>query len=82
MDSTIFRAFVDELDKIATAFNKTQYKKMYGPKMLKRDQRFPRPGEPMPNSQFQSLTPNNETYSPISSSSRVLEGRETPGGPL
>lgn len=75
-------AFVDELTKIATAFSKEQYRKLYGPDVVRKGKGFLQPKDNVPASQYQSLTPNDATYNPISSQQRVLEGRETPGGPL
>lgn len=84
MRHATLHALFDELTKIgaATAFSKKQYQKAYGPKILRKGKGFVSPKDNMPNSQYQTLTPDNGTYSPISSASRVAEGRETPGGPL
>lgn len=74
-------AFLDELTKIGTAFSKEQYARLYGPKVMRTGKGFLQPKDNVPASQFQSLTPNDATYNPVSSQQRVLEGRETPGGP-
>ena len=84
MRSATFRAFLNELTKIGerTAFSPGQYQKLYGPKHVRKNKSFVQPKDNVPASQFQSLTPNDATYNPISSANRVGEGRETPGGPL
>lgn len=84
MRSATVSAFFDELTKIGeqTAFTPAQYKKLFGPKTVRKNKSFVQPKDNVPASQFQSLTPNDATYSPISSANRVGEGRETPGGPL
>lgn len=82
MSPKTLTAFFDELSKLATAFTETQYKKVYGPKVLRKGKGFVQPKDNVPASQFQSLTPDNASYNPISSANRVGEGRETPGGQL
>jgi hypothetical protein len=83
MEPRTVRAFLDELTKIGgTAFSKRQYKELFGPKTTRKNKAFVNPKDNVPASQFQSLTPNDATYNPISSANRVGEGRETPGGPL
>lgn len=84
MRAMTFKAFLDELTKIgeSTAFTPKQYKKLFGPKNVRKGKTFVSPKDNVPASQFQSLTPNDATYNPISSANRVGEGRETPGGPL
>lgn len=75
-------AFFNELSKLSAAFSQEQYKKVFGPKILRKGKQYASPKDNVPASQYSSLTPNDATYSPISSQSRTLEGRETPGGPL
>lgn len=83
MELRTVRAFLSELTKIGgTAFSEKQYKKVFGPKHARKGKEFVSPKDNVPASQFQSLTPNDATYNPISSANRVGEGRETPGGPL
>lgn len=83
MKPETLRALFDELTKIGgTAFSSKQYQKLYGPKIVRKNKQFTSGKDTMPNSQFQTLTPDNGTYNPISSASRVAEGRETPGGPF
>ena len=83
MEPKTIRAFLSELTKIGgTAFTPKQYKKVFGPKHARKGKEFVNPKDNVPASQFQSLTPNDATYNPISSANRVGEGRETPGGPL
>lgn len=82
MRQATLTAFFDELTKLSTAFSPGQYRKVFGPKVVRKGKGFVQPKDNVPASQFSSLTPNDATYSPISSANRVGEGRETPGGPL
>ena len=82
MRQTTLLAFFDELSKLGTAFSEKQYKKLYGPKVVRKGKGFVSPKDRPDASQSSSLTANDATYNPISSANRVGEGRETPGGQL
>ena len=82
MRQTTLLAFFDELSKLGTAFSETQYKKLFGPKIVRKGKRFVSPKDNVNASQNTSLTSNDVSFSPSSSASRVAEGRETPGGPI
>lgn len=82
MRQTTLSAFFNEISKLATAFSQTQYKKLYGAKVVRKGKGFVSPKDNANAAQSSSLTNNDATYNPISSANRVGEGRETPGGQL
>lgn len=84
MDLKTFESFVREFEKISEsgAFKASQYRRLFGPKVLRRDKRFTSQRDDPFVRDSSTLTNKDETYHPVSSQARVLENRETPGGPI
>ncbi|TXH09057.1 MAG: hypothetical protein E6R04_09260 [Spirochaetes bacterium] len=84
MDLRTFESFCREMRKIAEeiSFKPSQYRRLFGPKVLRRDKRFTSQKDDPFVRDSSTLTNKDETYHPLSSQARVLENRETPGGPI
>ena len=80
MNQRTVSAFLDELTKLGrpTAFSEEQYKHLFGPKLVRKSKAFSTKKDG--DSESSSLLVNEYKH-PISTDERVLEGKETPGGP-